>query len=254
MEHDNRRSDRRFPAVIKVSYGSAGDLRSEYTHNISRGGLFIVTDGAFIKGQVMQLELTCPGIHRAITVPAEVRWVGEKRGQRGIGVQFMMEDPVLRARVDSMVSAVFDPLPPSATGERLNVLLVDPNRHACALFREGLQSMAARRFEIRDYIHVVDTPDGRAALNHLSSGRFALAIVELRTPEVDGLSLIRRVRTEISQSLPVCAISRPFPGDREQALAAGADMFLHKPVQLKALFNTICIMLKLGEPAEEEAA
>ena len=151
---------------------------------------------------------------------------------------------------------MFDPLPPSVTGERLNVLLVDPNRHACKMFAEGLQAMAARRFDISDYFVITDTSCGETAMNYLSTSRIALAIIELRTPDVDGLELIRRIRTEISQSLPVCAMSRPFPGAHAQSIASGADMYLEKPIKLRALFNTVSMMLKLGahEGAGEEAA
>ncbi len=254
---DERRRETRFPAIVKVTYESAGAMRAEYSGNISRGGLFVVTDEELEIGQRLELHLACAGARKTIGVPGEVRWIGEKGSppQRGVGVKFLLEDPVTKARIDTLVSAVFDPLPPSVTGERLNLLLVDPNRHACRLFAEGLQKMAARRFDLDDYFVITDTHDGEAALNYLSSSRIAMAIIELRTPDVDGLELIRRIRTEISQSLPICAMSRPFPGARAQALTSGADMFLEKPVKLKALFNTVAVMLKLiSEDATEVAA
>ncbi len=255
---DQRRQEKRVSAVIKVTYESAGAMRAEYTENISRGGLFVVTDEEFEIGQRLELHLCCAGARRSIRVPGEVRWMGDKGmpPKRGVGVKFLLDDPVVKARIETLVSAVFDPLPPSVTGERLNILLVDPNRHACHLFSEGLQAMAARRFDIRDYFAITETADGEAALNYLSTSRISLAIIELNTPDIDGLELIRRIRTEISQSLPVCAMSRPFPGARSEALASGADMFLEKPVQLKALFNTVSMMLKLGlvDPGGEEAA
>ncbi len=254
----SRRQDERFPAVVKVTYESAGAMRAEYTGNISRGGLFIVTDAEFEIGQQLELHLACAGARNIIAVPGEVRWIGEKGSppRLGVGVKFLLDDPVVKARIDTLVSAVFDPLPPSVTGERLNVLLVDPNRHACKMFAEGLQAMAARRFDIQDYFVITDTHCGETALNYLATSRIALVIVELRTPDIDGLELIRRIRTEVSQSLPVCAMSRPFPGARQQAIASGADMYLEKPVKLRALFNTVSMMLKLGarEAGAEEAA
>lgn len=253
---EQRRDERRVSAVIKVTYESAGAMRAEYTENISRGGLFVVTDEALDIGQRLELHLCCAGARRSIAVPGEVRWMGEKGSppRRGVGVKFLVDDPVVQARIETLVSAVFDPLPPAVTGERLNILLVDPNRHACHLFADGLQAMAARRFDIADYFVITQTPDGEAAMNYLATSRISLAIVELRTPDIDGLELIRRIRTEISQSLPVCAMSRPFPGARHEALASGADMYLEKPVQLRALFNTVSMMLKLGHLAHSVEA
>ena len=43
-------------------------------------------------------------------------------------------------------------------------------------------------------------------------------------------------------------MSRPFPGDNAEALSAGADVFLRKPVQLKPLFNSLKVLLKFDPP------
>lgn len=244
-EETRRRDHDRMPAIIKVSYQSAGALQTDYAQNISQGGLFIATTEPFERGQCLELHLSCAGTRRVIPVPAEVRWVGQQGGQTGIGVQFLLDDPVVRGRVETMVNAVFEPIPPSVTGERLNIILVDPNRHACQMFKEGILSMAKRTFELEDYFVVVDVYDGRSALEMMHTSRFSLAVIELRTPEVDGVELIRRVRTEISQSMPIFAMSRPFPGDKREAIAAGADAFMNKPIQLRALFNTIRAMLSM---------
>ncbi len=248
MSSDERRREERIPAIIKVTYRNAGDMKAEYSQNISKGGLFVVTDEDFEHGHRLELHLALAGTGRSVPVPAEVRWVGERDGHRGVGLRFMLEDPVIAARIAAMVNAVYDPIPPSITGERCNLLLCDPNPHASRLFKEGLEAMAVKHFGLQDFLHVVVAKDGREALGYLRTSRFAMAIIELRSTEVDGLDLIRRVRTEISQALPICAMSRPFPGDRTEALSSGADLFVHKPVQLRGLFNTVSMMLRLKQP------
>ncbi|MBU0550243.1 TIGR02266 family protein [Myxococcota bacterium] len=250
---EKRRHDRA-PAIIKVNYESAGSLKSDYAINISKGGLFIATDQPFELGQALELHLSSVGVRRSIPVPAEVRWVGEQDGEQGIGIRFLLEDPITRARVETMVNAVFDPLPPAAMGERVNLLLVDPNRHACRLFREGIGSMAKRIFEVDDYFVIIECNEGLSALNHLRISKFSMVVLELQMPEVEGVELIRKIRTEISQTLPVVAMSKPTPGARYEAMASGADMFLPKPIQLRALFNTVCMMLKLQLNDREGAA
>ena len=49
-------------------------------------------------------------------------------------------------------------------------------------------------------------------------------------------------------------MSRPFPGDKQEAIAAGADIFMNKPIQLRALFNTIRAMLSMQADDESDAA
>ncbi len=242
-----RRQHERHAAVVRVSYQSAGAMRADYVQNISRGGLFVATDEPFTIGDTLELHLAAPGARDPIAVPVEVRWVGA-RGEppvHGIGVRFDLTDPVIRARIEGMVNAVHEPVAADVSDGRLRVLLVDPNRHAAKMFAEGLEAMARRTFDLAEFFDIAIAHDGVTALELLRDRPFSLVIVELQTPEIDGIELIRRARTEVSQSLPVFAISRPFPGDRHEALAAGADAFVHKPIQLRALFNTVNVMLNL---------
>ncbi len=247
----NRRIEERHPAVVRVTYQSPGEIGAEYTQNISSGGLFVVTNEPLELGQHLELQLWCAGLDQHIPVPGEVRWVGEKGDppQKGVGVRFQLDDPGVRAHIEAMVSAITEPLAPAVTGGQFEILLVDPNQHATNLFTEGLQRMAERHFEVADYFKTTVVHDGEEALSVLEGASFALAIIELNTPEVDGAELIRRLQSQ-AHPPPICAIARPFPGDRSSAQTAGADMFLHKPIQLKALFNTVCVMLKLQAAAE----
>jgi uncharacterized protein (TIGR02266 family) len=246
---DNRRQHERAPAILRIAYPSAGVLRTDYAENISRGGLFIATDAPFAVGQRVELRLACPG-GEAIPVTGTVRWAGEHRGEdggaatRGVGVAFDLDGPArvdLEARIDALLAAVSASELPA---DGLALLLVDPNRHARTLVREGLQALALETWSREDGLRVAEAEDGAEALERLAEGPFGLVIVELRTPGVDGIDLIRRIRTGVSPSLPVFATARPFPGAREEALAAGADVFLPKPLRLKPLFNTLRMILR----------
>ena len=59
-------------------------------------------------------------------------------------------------------------------------------------------------------------------------------IIELKSNEFDGVAVIKGLRERFGESLPIFAISRPFPRDRE-ALEAGATAFLNKPLQMRTL-------------------
>jgi CheY-like chemotaxis protein len=55
-----------------------------------------------------------------------------------------------------------------------------------------------------------------------------------------GSQLIARMRAEPGLSaIPVVAISAGGPDARAEAMAAGADLFLDKPVVLSDLFSTL---------------
>jgi CheY-like chemotaxis protein len=60
-------------------------------------------------------------------------------------------------------------------------------------------------------------------------------------PEMDGFETIMRIRQEERLAhIPIIAITAlAMPGDREKCLAAGANEYLVKPVQLAHLVQTI---------------
>ena len=247
----DRRRHRRAPVMLRVSYESAGALKSDFTENISRHGLFIATTEPFVTGQAVQLELCCAGLPQTIPVDGTVRWVGQNASApnqpptQGIGVQFDLSDPVMSARIESMVDAAFDPIPPAHTGERLNVLLIEPNPHARQMYASGLEAMASRTLHRAEYVFVITAPTASAALMQLEDSRFSLVLTELGLPDMDGFELITRVRALCGDGLPICAMAHPFPGAQIRTLDAGADVFVRKPVVLKALFNTLKVNLRL---------
>ena len=89
---------------------------------------------------------------------------------------------------------------------------------------------------IGDYLgklgHSVDSVyDGAAALGAIEKNRYALALVDVRMPRLDGISLLTRVR-EIRPEMPVVIITGH--GSEETAVEAlrnGAADYLTKPVK-----------------------
>lgn len=250
---DERRFHPRTPVHLRIAYQSAGVLKTDYVENISRGGVFVATDEPFEVGQGLNLELFCLSSQSRIPLKAVVRWRGaqppgpDQAPVMGVGLEFTeLQDPVRRSHLEALIDSAFEPGTRVRRDprEQIKVLVVDPNRYARELFADGIKSMARQVFEVDDYVEVFEATNGAEALEMARGIPFDLYIVELRTPEVDGSEVIRRIRRLMSQQAPIFAMSRPFPGDRAEALAAGADVFLQKPVQLKALFNTLKVLLK----------
>jgi len=98
---------------------------------------------------------------------------------------------------------------------------------------------------------VVEAEDGRAALDLLSRGVPRLAIVDIWMPEVDGIELVQRMRTEAPE-VPIIVMSGH--GTIETAVRVirmGAFDFLEKPFKLDALLQTVG--RALGGAASESA-
>ena len=93
-------------------------------------------------------------------------------------------------------------------------------------------------------------PDGRAALEALETGHYALVLMDCQMPGMDGFEATRAIRAA-GRSIPVIALTaNAMSGDRDAALAAGMDDYLSKPVGLPEL--AAMLERHSGGPAEDE--
>ncbi len=109
--------------------------------------------------------------------------------------------------------------------------------------------------EVLDFLEVLLSVEGisavradgaEAALRHLAELAIGLVLVDIAMPGLDGLELCRRIRaTPKTQKLPVVVLSaRPGQVAESEAMAAGADHFLHKPFDNDELVKLV--RAKLG--------
>lgn len=114
------------------------------------------------------------------------------------------------------------------------ILVVDDEAHIrdvvqYALTREG---------------HVVETAaDGRIALDRLGKGGIDLVILDILMPELDGLSLCRRLR-ETSQVPIIFLSSRAEEVDRILGLELGGDDYVPKPFSPRELATRVRAVLR----------
>lgn len=85
---------------------------------------------------------------------------------------------------------------------------------------------------VRD-LEVVEAGDGVDALRKLQVGRFDIIITDINMPIMDGLKLIKRVRSDESyQTVPIIVVTTEgSQEDRSRALALGANAYITKPIQ-----------------------
>jgi signal transduction histidine kinase/ActR/RegA family two-component response regulator len=127
-----------------------------------------------------------------------------------------------------------EPLPQSRGNH--HILLIDDNERGSAVIGDYLQRCGYH------ITHVVSGEEGLALARHEPPD---IVIVDLRLRSLDGLDVIRRLRTDVAAStLPIIALTAlAMPGDRERSLEAGADVYLSKPVRLRRLAEEIAALL-----------
>ncbi|MEX8815726.1 response regulator, partial [Salmonella enterica] len=77
--------------------------------------------------------------------------------------------------------------------------------------------------------------DGLAADHLLHSEMYALAVLDINMPGMDGLEVVQRLRKR-GQTLPVLLLTaRSAVADRVKGLNVGADDYLPKPFELEEL-------------------
>ena len=82
-------------------------------------------------------------------------------------------------------------------------------------------------------VEVVEAQDGVDGLKKISSDKFDLALIDINMPLMDGLKLVRLIRSDPRcKEVPIAMITTESGReDRERALHLGANAYLTKPVR-----------------------
>ncbi len=116
------------------------------------------------------------------------------------------------------------------------ILLVDDSRAV----RQLLKFILGMHMTLDIY----EAGDGLEALNKLIERDFDLVITDIRMPNMDGLSLIKRVRREISHEMPIIVVSTMGKeAARDEGLKLGANSYVTKPIQAPDLLREVTNLL-----------
>ena len=126
----------------------------------------------------------------------------------------------------------------SQGAEESVIALVDDDRNILTTVSIALQ---AEGFVTRIYT------DGHSALKSLIENPPDLAVFDIKMPKMDGLELLRRVRS--STDFPVIFLtSKDDEQDEEIGLGLGADDYISKPFSLRLLIARIRAILRRASP------
>ena len=120
--------------------------------------------------------------------------------------------------------------PIGRTEAPMRILVVDDDKDAATWLIKGLE----------DSNHVVDhATDGLMGLSMASEGRYDVLVVDRMLPKLDGLELIRNLRTKQNE-VPILILSAFSDVDeRVKGLRSGGDDYLAKPYAFAELLARV---------------
>jgi len=126
------------------------------------------------------------------------------------------------------------------------ILVVDDNAEARMLIRDLLEPYG---------FAVMETGDGALAGKSVDSFQPDLIFMDWRMPEIDGLAATRQIRASKTLRQPKVVIlsAYAFEENRREALAAGANDFMRKPIRKEELYALLEKHLGIHFVRESEA-
>ena len=115
-----------------------------------------------------------------------------------------------------------------------NVLYIEDNPDNMMLVKRAL--------EARGYT-LLQAVNGLSGLAVAEQQDVDLILLDINLPDIDGYEVARRMRKSSKQSLvyaPIIAITaNALKGDAEKALAAGCDVYMSKPINIRELWARV---------------
>ena len=182
---------------------------------------------------------------------------GEAEQARRVGFSAYLTKPVRQSKLYDVIATVMDAPAPEEGAE------TGPAAQAPIVTLHSIEGARARSRERRRRAHVLVAEDnqvnqkvaermlerlgyqsdvaanGLEALEALSRVRYAAVLMDVQMPEMDGYEAtaeIRRIEEGQDRRTPVIAMTaNAMQGDREEALEAGMDDYVPKPVKAEEL-------------------
>lgn len=124
----------------------------------------------------------------------------------------------------------------------MRILLVEDNKPLARALKTGLQEES----------FAVDTAqDGEEAAYKARTTNYDIIVLDLMLPGEDGLSLLKRWRTEGMKTHVLVLTARDTVEDKVRGLDMGADDYLTKPFQLEELLARLRALLRRGHQVKD---
>jgi len=126
--------------------------------------------------------------------------------------------------------------------DAMRILVVEDDNKIASFIVKGLKQAG----------YAVDRcADGEEALVLAESTAFDAAVVDIMLPKLDGLSLVRRLRSQKIRTPVIILSAKAAVDDRVKGLEAGADDYLTKPFAFSELSARVQALIRRATQAAE---
>ena len=124
----------------------------------------------------------------------------------------------------------------------MRILVVEDEKRIADFVSRGLESAG----------YAVDVAgDGSTASEMVHATEYNLIILDLGLPDMDGLTVLRKIRNRKGSSPVLILSARDAVDDRVRGLEGGADDYLVKPFAFVELLARVRVLLRRGQPTPE---
>lgn len=215
-----------------------------YAYELTAESVFVVTDWVAPEGTRAVVRLGLPRALAPVEIPVRVvehRLAGAPGELGGVRLAFERADPARAAAIDALLA---EATRPAAHAGVYRVLLVEDN----GLTRDVFQYSAGRYFGTPGAVAIDHAADAERAWELLANATapYDIVVVDYILPTANGASLIAKLRGDPRlRGIPVVAISVGGHAARDATIAAGADLFVDKPLVFKDLFHTLQLLARV---------
>ena len=94
-------------------------------------------------------------------------------------------------------------------------------------------------FILKGHFELLRAIDGQEAVDKATTEHPDLILMDLKMPKMDGLAATKQIKSMLPHMPIVALTANAFDSDRQQAIDAGCDAFLSKPVSAMDCLKTI---------------
>src|SRR5580698_11589851 len=123
----------------------------------------------------------------------------------------------------------------------MQILIVEDERRMAELLKRGLTEEGH---------NVVVARDGAAGFEMARAAQFDVIVLDMMLPQMDGLTVARRLRAARNQTPILVLTARDAAADVIGGLDAGADDYLTKPFSLEILLARLRAVSRRGAIAQ----
>lgn len=123
----------------------------------------------------------------------------------------------------------------------MRILIIEDDRKTSALLSSTLQG---------EGFDVMTASDGETGLSEALKGEFNALILDIMLPKRDGLSVVKKLRSQGDRTPVLMLSARGEVGQRVDGLDAGADDYLPKPYAASELLARLRSLIRRNLPAK----